>query len=141
MPPSATAGLLLGASGRRRLVAALTVLALLPAFAPAGVADGGVRAELVLQPCVAGGGRCEAAPVSTSDGRIFVQLFPAYVGSAVIFVEGDHGPRKAAFACDSPPATDCTRMLDMGKPGVYIVSLDFDPGARGVALLEAVTPS
>lgn len=126
---------------RRRVVAALLVFALLPAFAPAGAADGGVRAELVLQPCVAGQGRCEAAPVASGDGRIFIQLIPFYAGSAIIFVEGDHGPRKAAFACDSPPGTSCTRMVDMGRPGVYVVSLEFDASARGAALLEAVTPS
>lgn len=136
----------MSAAGRARvraLVLALVVLSATLALLPAtSSAEGnGVSAELILQPCLAGGGECVTPPVTTSDGRIFVQLLPAYVGVAHVYVEGDHGPRKYAYSCHSPPAMDCSKLIDVGRPGTYVLVVTFDARTTGALLVEALSPS
>lgn len=132
-----------GGARFRALVLALVLLsggaALLPAT-PTAAGDG-ASSELILQPCLAGGGRCETPPVTTGDGRIFVQLVPVYTGVAHVYVEGEHGPRTYAFSCHSPPATDCSRLLHMGHAGTYVLVVEFAPHTTGALLVEALTPS
>lgn len=126
----------------RQRAALLAFLTLVPLVTmPLGQAQQQtLQTQVILQPCVAGQGRCDAPPVTTQDGRIFLQIYPAYAGAAYVYLERP-GPPMLLFSCDVPLGTGCSKMVDTGRAGTYNVFVEFHPAAQGILLLEAASPA
>jgi hypothetical protein len=100
-----------------------------------------VSSEMALQGCFAGEGRCTTDPVTTSDGRILIQLVPAFVGEVHVFLDARHGS-DYVYTCHAPTAQlTCSRIVETGVPGTYSVTVEFGPATQGAVFVEVVTPS